>query len=165
MQVLTSESKTTSVVVGPLIATSASAQPLPASVRAEPQFRHLTPDAAGAEQRDHDATRRTGGVFLGIGIGSFLLGGVAGVLTLDAKHTNEAHCNAATASCDSVGREAASRGQVMSALTTTGLAIGAASVGIGTYLLLRRGTDRRPSTSLSLQAVRAGSTLTFQQSF
>ncbi len=162
LQVLMEESKTTSAVVATLIAPIASVPRPAASASTGPQSQHLAPPAVGGEQRGHDATRRMGGVFLGIGIGSLFLGGVAGLLTLDAKRTNEAHCNQATSSCDSLGREAANRGQVMSALTTTGLAIGAASVGIGTYLLLRRGTA---STSVSLQAAGSGSTFIVQQSF
>ena len=169
MQVLMEEGKTTSAIVAPLVSNQASAQPAAptVSVNNNTQLPRVPENSTAAvpQERSPTATSRTGTVFLGIGIGGCVLGAVSGILTLDAKRTNTAHCDEATSSCDSTGRDAANRGQVMSALTTTGLAIGAIGVGVGTYLLLQKDTDRRATTSLSLQTAGSGSTLTFQQSF
>jgi hypothetical protein len=166
MRVLLEEAKITSVVIAPLpapIVTTAPTHPQGPGASQPPlqQSRVYAP----APQRERSPTSKAGAAFLGVGIGSSLLGGVTGILTLGAKSTNSAHCDAITRSCDSVGRAAANRGEILSALTVAGLGIGAVGIGLGTYLLVRGGSDARTETSLRLQATASDSTLIFRQSF
>ncbi len=166
MRVMLEEAKITSVVIAPLPAPLATTSPtLPQSPSTNQPPVQQTQVYAVAAASPRRPTSKAGTAFLGVGIGGCLLGGVAGILTLSAKSTNNAHCDATTHSCDSTGRDAASRGQVLGALTIAGFGIGAVGIGLGTYLLVRGGPESRTETSLRLQATGSDSTLTFQQSF
>ena len=166
MRVLLEEAKITSVVIAPLPAPIVTTAPThPQSVSYSPPALQPPNVYVPATRRERSPTSKAGAAFLGVGIGSSLLGGVAGILTLAAKSTNQAHCESATHSCDSVGRDAASRGEVLSVLTMTGLGIGAVGIGLGAYLLVRGGQESRPQTSLRLQTTGTDSTLTLRQSF
>lgn len=77
----------------------------------------------------------TGAGVLGIGVGA-----VAGLLALDAKQTmDEADCDGRF--CDQAGYDAAKRGSTWSTVSTIGFAAGAASLGVGVYLLFFHGDD------------------------
>jgi len=168
MRVLLEEAKITSVVIAPLpapiVTTSPTLPPSPSASTSQPPVQQTQAYRVAAPSHRRPASK-AGTAFLGVGIGGCLLGGVAGILTLGAKSTNNAHCDATTRSCDSVGRDAASRGQVLGALTIAGFGIGAVGLGLGTYLLVRGEPESRTETSLRIQASGSDSTLTFLHSF
>jgi hypothetical protein len=103
--------------------------------------------------------RVLGYVFGGIGVAGLVVGSVAGMLTLDAKKTNDQHCNSANQTCDSTGRDAASAGRLYGALTTTGLAVGVVGVGLGSYFLLSNPKGSAAQTALVTQAGPTGTHL------
>jgi hypothetical protein len=163
IRVAMEESKTTTVE-GALVVEAAGQPPPAALLRdARPARPPTANGAAPAHDGRHEPSKGIAGAFLGVGIGGCLLGGIAGIVTLDAKRTNQAHCDAATQSCDASGRDAANRGVLFGALATTGLALGAVGVGVGTYLLVRK--DREPNTTVQLRSTASGAIATFQQSF
>ncbi len=156
------ESKTTTVEVALVVAAAVQPPPAAAFGDSRPALQPIA-NGAATHEGSHEPSKGVAGAFLGVGIGGCLLGGIAGIMTLDAKRTNQAHCDAATQSCDASGRDAANRGVLFGALTTTGLAIGAVGVGVGTYLLVRK--NREPNTSVQLRSTASGAVATFQQSF
>jgi hypothetical protein len=161
VQAVVEESKTTTVEIPSFNASAVQLAPAAASGRLQPA---LQPPASGSTRSSrHEPGKGIAGAFLGVGIGGLVLGGIAGIITLDAKRINQAHCETATQSCDTTGRDAADRGALFGALTTTGLAIGAVGVGVGTYLWVRKGSE--PSTKVQLQSAASAAFATFQQSF
>lgn len=136
--------------------------PNPPSVSSKP----LTPIATVAlRDMPTSPSRRAGVVVLGIGIGGAVVAGIAGFMTLDAKRTNSNHCSGPTQSCDQTGRDAASRGRLFGAITTAGLVVGGAGIGIGTYLLVKRGETPQQFGSVSLRSDGVGSRLVFERTF
>ncbi len=91
----------------------------------------LTPGPAPAHVSG--GARTLGYVFGGVGVAGLVVGGVSGILTIGAKHTNDQHCNTTTQTCDSQGHDAAQSGRRYGTLTTAGLAVGVAGLGLGTY--------------------------------
>jgi hypothetical protein len=168
-RVTVEEGKTQDLVFAPEIAPLALARPqsMPTAPRpTDVGSRPLTP-IAPVTPKDAPASpsRRAGIVFLGIGIGGAVVAGIAGIMTLDAKRTNEAHCPELTRSCDQTGRDAASRGRLLGAITTAGFVVGGAGIGIGTYLLVKRGQAAQQFGSVSLRCDGVGSKLVFERSF
>ncbi len=87
-----------------------------------------------------DGLRTWGYVATGAGVVGIGVGAVAGLLALDAKQTvDEADCDGRF--CDRAGYDAAKRGGTWSTVSTIGFAAGAASLGVGVYLLFFRGDD------------------------
>jgi hypothetical protein len=99
-----------------------------------------TPHVADREHRPANY----GYALLGGGVVVTALGGILGLLTLDAKRTNEDHCDELAQHCDATGRHAAERGRLFGALTTVAWAVGGVGLALGTYSLV---TSRRPAPS------------------
>ena len=93
-----------------------------------------------------------------------MLAGVAGILTLEEKHTNRAHCNSVSQTGDSEGRDAASRGLLFGTLTTAGFAVGALGISIGTYLLVRE-EPKMTSARVQLRSLGSGAGIFVIQAF
>jgi hypothetical protein len=85
---------------------------------------------------------------------------VAGILTLDAKSTNEEHCDNALRSCDAEGRDAAESGRLYGTLTTAGPAVGLVGVGLGTYFIVASGPNE---TGVTAQGSPMGGRVTLVQ--
>jgi hypothetical protein len=109
--------------------------------------------------------KTAGYVFGGIGVAGLLVGGVAGILTLGAKNTNDAHCNVTTRTCDSQGHDAASSGRLYGAVTTAGLAVGVLGVGLGTYFLVKSGKASENHSALVTQSGVTGAQVSFVQTW
>jgi hypothetical protein len=95
------------------------------------------------DTRDSSGTRVRGFVVGSFGLAALAVSGVTGVMVLDRKNTVEADCNRDTKLCNSrEGLDAADSGKTLSAISTTGLAVGVLGVGVGAYLILssRNGT-------------------------
>lgn len=110
-------------------------------------------------------TRRAGYAFLGVGIGGAVIASIAGVVTLDAKRVNQENCPAASQTCNQTGRDAASRGRLFGAITTAGLVLGGAGIGLGTYLIVKGSASQNRIGSVSLQSDGIGSRLVFEREF
>jgi len=134
----------------------AKEQRVPSSNRTSPSW-HL-------ERTARASSKKTGVAFLGFGITGTVLGGVAGILTLEAKHTNRAHCNSVSQTCDSEGRDAASRGLLFGTLTTAGFAASAVGISIGTYLLVRK-EPKKTSARVQLRSLGSGAGVFVTQAF
>lgn len=165
LRVQVEQAKVTNVVVPPQVFGAA-----PSAPQAPPTLARNVPQTSTAV-RQHQAERtvrasskKTGVIFLGVGVAGGVLGGVAGILTLDAKGKNNAHCNSAAQTCDSEGRDAASRGLLFGTLTTAGLAIGAVGTSLGTYLLARD-EPRKPAAKLQLTSFGSGAEVSLVQPF
>ena len=111
------------------------------------------------QTRAASGTKTLGYVFGGIGVAGLVVGGVSGILTLSAKSTNDKHCDAATRTCDSQGRDAASSGRLFGAMTTAGLATGVVGLGLGTYFLVKSSKSSDAQTALMTQVGPAGTGL------
>ncbi len=82
------------------------------------------------------STRTWGYVATGIGLAGIGVGAVTGLLAIDAMHdVDDADCKGSE--CDQAGVDAARRGSTMATASTVGFAVGAASLGVGIYLLLQ----------------------------
>jgi hypothetical protein len=117
---------------------------------ATPRERHesgarVPVEAAGAQgdaasSAPDDSSRTWGYVATGVGVVGIGVGAVTGLLAIDAMHEVEnAGCSGRY--CDSEGVAAAERGSKMATASTIGFAVGAASLGVGIYLLLFEGED------------------------
>ncbi len=99
---------------------------------------------AGVADAESDAAPRASGgsartwgyVATGIGVAGIGVGAVTGLLAIDAMHdVDDADCEGSK--CDQAGVDAARRGSTMATASTIGFAVGAASLGVGIYLLLQ----------------------------
>jgi len=92
-----------------------------------------------------------GWVAAGVGVVGLGVGTVAGILTLDRRSTVDANCTA-DKRCNAVGYDAAQSGKTLGVVTTAGLLLGAAGVGVGAYILFREG-DAGPRVSAHFSPV------------
>jgi hypothetical protein len=111
-----------------------------------------TVQAAAASEPPHAAsTARPTKVLAyalgGFGVAALATGAVTGFLTLDAAATYRDHCPAQHCA-DDTGRSAASTGRTLSVVSPVSLAIGAASLGAGLYLLFTNREQGAPRTAL-----------------
>ncbi|HEY5961896.1 MAG TPA: hypothetical protein VIV60_35295 [Polyangiaceae bacterium] len=141
----------------------------PVGKKAIPPLLHL-PSSAAPASRSHSPSRLPaktsnvglGYVFLGSGVGFAALGGILGILTLDAKRVNEEHCDEALHRCDATGRSAAHRGRILGALTTAAWVTGGFGITLGTYTLM---TAPRKSASMLVRVGREQVGITAQYSY
>jgi hypothetical protein len=166
LQVQLGEAKVTTFEVPPHIfgTAPASPQPRPRAADNGSARKTTTEPRPRLAHTVRTSSRKTGGAFLGVGIAGGVLGAVSGILTLEAKSTNRAHCDTVTQACDSEGRAAASRGQVSGILTTTGIAIGVVGISLGTYLLLRE-QPKPTSARIQLRSFGSGAEFSVVQPF
>jgi hypothetical protein len=144
----------------PLTLPRASPMPPVAVARTQISMAQVVPRAVTTSP-----TKRAGVVVLGIGIGGAVVAGVAGLVTMDAKRINDENCPDLTQTCNATGRDAASRGRLFGPITTAGLIVGSAGIGIGTFLILTGGANTSNSASLSLRSDGVGSRLVFERAF
>jgi hypothetical protein len=155
LMVLLEEGKTTRVEIapGPLLrpppAVSPAAPLPPRAATVNPVS--TAPVAAPLARPSQPVTlagdRTLGFALGGIGVAGLVMSGVAGAITLNAKSTNQEHCNNGT--CDAEGKNAAATGRTYGALTTAGLVVGALGIGVGTYVLVKS-SQSRPDTTTAL---------------
>jgi hypothetical protein len=158
LTVMLEPGKTTKVEVAPGGVVAAPITSTPASITP------MAP-AGSADTRSSGKGRTLGYVFVGVGVAGLVVGGVAGVLALNAKQTNNSHCNEITRTCDATGRDAASSGRLFGPMTTAGLAVGVVGLGLGTYFLVKSGKGTENQTALMTQASPAGAQLSLMQSW
>lgn len=82
-------------------------------------------------------------VFGGVGLLGLAVGGVTGIMAHRKKSTIEDNCPNRV--CNAEGRSAVDSGQSLAAISTISVGVGAASLGIATYLFLR--ADRKPAAT------------------
>jgi hypothetical protein len=150
--------KTTKVEVAP----GAHAAPTAAPPTTAPPSTLTTP-APPTPTQASNGTKTLGYVFGGVGVAGLVVGGVAGLLTLNAKSTNDKHCDEVTRTCDSTGRDAANSGRLFGPMTTAGLAVGVVGLGLGTYFLIKSGKHSDAQTALMTQVGPAGTGLALVQ--
>jgi hypothetical protein len=113
-----------------------------------------TSPAAPAPPKPHSTTG-LGLVVVSVGIGSFLLSGVAVALMYDAKKRADEHCFGTE--CDKAGIDATEAGKSYGTLGAVAFGAGVVGVSLGTFLYLngrsqRDATEPRPpQASLSLR--------------
>ncbi len=96
--------------------------------------------AAATEPTASDSTRTWGYVATGVGVVGIGVGAVTGLLAIDAKNTvDDADCDGKY--CDQEGFDASEHGRKWATVSTVGFSVGAASLGLGIYLLFFQGED------------------------
>ncbi|MBN2191259.1 MAG: hypothetical protein JW751_00445 [Polyangiaceae bacterium] len=117
----------------------------------------------GRPRRQHTAKR---GYAIGsVGAAGLVLGSVAGLVVLDKKRTAEKHCDSETRTCDQAGVDANRVGPRWAVASTIGFAVGAAGLGIGTYLVLTSDSAARTKTVLAAGGGPAGGYVTVDWQF
>jgi hypothetical protein len=149
--VVLEEGKTAQIEVMPGAKAAAASRPGPLASVAAPAPLPRASESSG--------NRTLGYVLAGVGVAALAGGTVAGILTLDAKSTNKEHCSSALRTCDPQGRDAAEDGRLYGTLTTAGLIVGLAGVGLGTYFIVTSGSK----TALTAQGGPAGGSVTVLQ--
>ena len=72
----------------------------------------------------------------GVGIAGAVVGGVAGVMTLQKKSIANDECDDALKICSAEGKDANDAGRTLGAISTVGFVVGALGLGAGAYFLL-----------------------------
>lgn len=159
-QVLIEEGKTQLIVAQPLPRETAQGRAIP--LVANRQVAHprapIRSQLAQATKSSPGPTSSKGLVALGLGLSATALATVTGILTLQAKSDNDAHCNEVSQNCDADGRTAASRGRILGGITTAGLVAGAVGIGLGIYWI-SKGEDTPRSAAITLRSHGPGTLL------
>lgn len=122
--------------------------PLEADVAAEPP--RATDPRPPPREADRAKTRRTlSFVALGTGAVALGIGTVFGVRALSAKSDVDKGCPSAR-TCNDDGLDAVDRGKTDATISTIGVAVGVAAVGVGIYLLLTSSRDLKTARALVL---------------
>lgn len=117
---------------GGAAAAPASGQPAPPP----PGPRDDSPARPGGD------TRLLGLVIGGVGVAALAGAGITGALTLSARSRNEENCFPEQKLCNQEGRDAASSGETLGALTTGLLVAGVAGLGVGGWLVFTSSDGR-----------------------
>ncbi|MCC6214607.1 MAG: hypothetical protein IT376_07045 [Polyangiaceae bacterium] len=99
----------------------------------------------------------------GIGIAGLVLGGVAGLATLDAKSSADAECPAKR--CSPEGYAAVEDGRTFATLSTVGFVVGAVGVGVGAYLWLGGDEPGAPRAAIVARPRARGASLGLEARF
>jgi hypothetical protein len=123
-------------------------EPLPTTAPDASESRPSPVAEAPAAQPEKPADRSTGSGqrTLGFAIGGLGLAGLAtslitGAMVISRKSTVERECNGNL--CTQAGLDAADSGKTLSTVSTIAFAVGAAGVGVGTYLILSASDEQR----------------------
>ncbi|MCC6645493.1 MAG: tetratricopeptide repeat protein [Polyangiaceae bacterium] len=150
------ESRSIEVAPGAAIA----AAPAPASSSAPAQ---VEPAASAAEPPPSPPSahpsRTTGYAVAGVGALGLVGAGITGLMLSSKQGTVDDHCDKGGRVCDQQGLDAASSGKSLLKVNTALWAVGLVGVGVGTYLILRRGPSGEARTALGVHAAPGAATL------
>lgn len=115
----------------------------------------------GAKRKD---TRTLGWILGGVGVAGLGVGAITGGLALGKKGITDDECTAATRTCTGRGRDAASAGRTLAAVSTVGWIAGVLGVGAGAYFILTSG-PRGEKTALVTEMGKAGTFVSVNRTF
>lgn len=118
----------------------------------EPAAEKPSPEPARAQVSDagRDDPLALGWIVGGVGAAGVVVGGVAGLLTLQQKREFDANCDTNLEVCNSDGGDARDAGRRYGTISTIGFAVGAVGLAAGAYLLfIAPDDDGAPRTAIA----------------
>ncbi len=116
---------------------------------------------AGGEQPSSNRTLAY--VLGGVGIAGVVVGGVAGVMTLQKKSTADEECDDQLKICSQAGKDANDAGRTFGTVSTIGFVVGAIGLGAGAYFLLSDSSGKE--TALGVHPGAGGGLLSVRRSW
>jgi tetratricopeptide (TPR) repeat protein len=96
----------------------------------------ITSDPGPTPEPPASSNKTLAYVLGGVGIAGVVVGGVAGVMTLQKKSIADDNCDDALKICTAEGKDANDAGRTLGTISTVGFVVGALGLGAGAYFLL-----------------------------